>query len=398
MTSFSNDASPKSISIEGSLNLYDPEGQSFPLDHASLKLTHSHDRIIDCCLVVILDPLLYQRVASNQLFSLRPELTGPEVGGAIAPDLPVTLTLRLHPEWLPNITNHFSQKQEITTYLQKLAETQPQARLVQTESWLALSITQFTETKEHGYRTLWDYLGGFDPNDESGSATVLTEALGHFIQDSLQATFQDELAQTTADLQQDLADFSQRLGGAGLPPMSQQGLAEMMRGLADIFSQEHDSDTSNHVPSIYEQVQAFFDGDEWPVVEVEPNAILQSTFQGDNGQWLCYAQLQEEHRQLVFYSVLPLRVPDEKQMAIAQFMIRANNGLAIGNFELDFEDGTIRFKTSLRSPNTPLTDDVIRDLIYTNVLTVDQYLPGILQLLYSTTDPAAAIAHVEEKL
>ena len=390
---------PDYVSIEGNLSFYDPEGKPFPLNQAALSVTQFQNRITDCCLMMVIDPTLYQRIESNHLFSLRPELKGPAIGWAIAPDYPVTLALRLHPEWLPRMADHVETKQAIATYLQNLGQAQPHARLVQTESWLALSVTQATETGECGYRTFWDYLGAFNPNDGSGSEVSLTESLGQFIQDSLQATVQDEIAQTTIELQEDLADFTQRLNGTGIPSMSQQGLAEIMRSLTDLVSQNDSSDESaEELPFIYKRVQFFFETDGWPMVEVEPATVLQVTFQGDHGQWLCYAQLQEDHRQLVFYSVLPMQVSEEKRMAIAQFMICANNGLALGNFELDLEDGTIRFKTSLRSPNTDLSVDVIQDVVYTNVLTVDQYLPGILQILYSNTEPNVAIAHIEDKL
>lgn len=390
---------PDYFPIEGHLHLYDPKGNPFTLEQAALSVTQLDDHIIDCSLMMMVDSSLYQRIEVNHLFSLRPELKGPAIGWAIAPDQPVTLTLRLHPECLPHMAEHAKTGSVAATYMQHLSHHQTQARLVQTESWLALSVTQETETGECGYRTFWDYLGTFNPHDESGRDVSLTESLGKFIQDSLQATVQDEIAQTTADLQGDLADFTQHLHGAGLAPMSQQGLAEIMRGLSDLFAQNDRSDESiGECLPIYKQVQTFLKTDGWPVIEVEPTTVLQVTFQGDNAQWLCYAQIQEDNRQLVFYSMLPTQVSEEKRMAIAQFIIRANNGLALGNFELDLGDGTIRFKTSLRSPNSDVSVDVIKDVVYTNVLTVDHYLPGIFQILYSHTEPDVAIAHIEDTL
>ncbi len=34
-------------------------------------------------------------------------------------------------------------------------------------------------------------------------------------------------------------------------------------------------------------------------------------------------------------------------MAVAEFITRANFGIVIGNFEIDFSDGEIRYKTSI---------------------------------------------------
>jgi hypothetical protein len=41
-----------------------------------------------------------------------------------------------------------------------------------------------------------------------------------------------------------------------------------------------------------------------------------------------------------------------KQQTIAKFITRANYGMSLGNFELDFNDGEIRYKTSI-----DVTDD-----------------------------------------
>ncbi len=42
----------------------------------------------------------------------------------------------------------------------------------------------------------------------------------------------------------------------------------------------------------------------------------------------------------------PVKAPEEKRLAIAEFVARANDGLRIGNFELDFGDGEVRYKRS----------------------------------------------------
>ena len=76
-----------------------------------------------------------------------------------------------------------------------------------------------------------------------------------------------------------------------------------------------------------------------------------------------------------------MNAPGERMAAVAEFITRANYGLIIGNFELDFSDGEIRYKTSLDVEGDRLSQALIKQLVYTNVLTMDQYLPGILAVL-----------------
>lgn len=65
------------------------------------------------------------------------------------------------------------------------------------------------------------------------------------------------------------------------------------------------------------------------------------------------------------------------------------------NFELNFDDGEIRYKTSIDTKGSLLTLEAFKDLVYTNVLTVDQYLPGILSVISGTMSPEEAIAKIE---
>ena len=54
--------------------------------------------------------------------------------------------------------------------------------------------------------------------------------------------------------------------------------------------------------------------------------------QGENGSWTCYAQTREDDQQFLFYALCPIRAPDKKRAAVAEFITRANYGMVIGNF------------------------------------------------------------------
>ena len=146
---------------------------------------------------------------------------------------------------------------------------------------------------------------------------------------------------------------------------------------------------------ILDAVARFFEEDEWPYQQLEGRTVLRTGFAGQNGQWRCYAQALEERYQFVFYSVLPMRTPEEKRSAMAEFLTRANYGMLIGNFEMDFSDGEIRYKTSIDVEGDELTAPLIKQMLYANVLTVDRYWPGIIGVLSGEVSPADAIAEIE---
>lgn len=71
--------------------------------------------------------------------------------------------------------------------------------------------------------------------------------------------------------------------------------------------------------------------------------------------------------------------------------------MVLGNFELDFSDGEIRYKTSIDVEGDRLTPALVQNLVYTNVMMMDQYLPGITAVLEQGLSPAEAIHWVEQQ-
>jgi hypothetical protein len=139
----------------------------------------------------------------------------------------------------------------------------------------------------------------------------------------------------------------------------------------------------------------FFQEDDWSFTRFKGQDSLRLAFVGKNGQWNCIAQAREEQQQAVFYSISPVAAPLELRLPVAEFFTRANYGLIIGNFELDFSDGEIRYKTSIDVEGDYLSQALIKQLVYTNVLTMDQYLPGIMAVVEQGMEPKEAIARIE---
>ncbi|MBD2003761.1 MULTISPECIES: YbjN domain-containing protein [Cyanophyceae] len=146
---------------------------------------------------------------------------------------------------------------------------------------------------------------------------------------------------------------------------------------------------------IFEAVINFFKENNWLFFQMEQEPALQMSFQGENGQWMCFVKVREEQEQLIFYSISPVKVPENKRLVMAEFLSRANFGLSIGNFELNFADGQIRYKTSIAAKGNGVNSALIGQLIFANLLTMDEYLPGIMSIIYTELSALEAIAQIE---
>ncbi|HDQ71043.1 MAG TPA: YbjN domain-containing protein [Chloroflexi bacterium] len=146
---------------------------------------------------------------------------------------------------------------------------------------------------------------------------------------------------------------------------------------------------------ILDTVAAFFQEDEWPFSLMEELTALRTGFKGSNGEWTCYARARDEQEQFIFYSICPVKAPEDERQRMAEFLTRANYGLLIGNFEMDFSDGEIRYKSSIDVEDDRLSPALVKNIVYANVLTMDRYMPGIMKVLYADMAPAEAIELIE---
>lgn len=146
----------------------------------------------------------------------------------------------------------------------------------------------------------------------------------------------------------------------------------------------------------YKAVGEFLEADGWHPQALEDTYVYRSYFVGHNGEVTCFAQVRVDLEQFIFYVVMPMRAPAHMRSAVAEYITRANYGLRIGNFEMDFDDGEIRYKSSVDFEGTELTPPLLRNTIYPAVQTMDRYMPGILAVIFGGKSPEEAIAAIEE--
>ena len=147
----------------------------------------------------------------------------------------------------------------------------------------------------------------------------------------------------------------------------------------------------------FQTVGHFMEEDGWHPQTLDDNYVYRAYFVGHNGEVTCFAQVRVDLEQFIFYVVMPVRAPVHMRPAVAEYITRANYGLRIGNFEMDFDDGEVRYKSSLDFEGVELDAGLIRNTIYPAVQTMDRYLPGILSVIFGGKSAEEAIAAIEEE-
>lgn len=125
------------------------------------------------------------------------------------------------------------------------------------------------------------------------------------------------------------------------------------------------------------ELKTLFEENNWPYSEVLGLPVLVTDLSGPLGTWKFYAQVVGSQSVVLLFSVCPLRVPSDRRAEASLFLTHANHGLVAGNFELDFDDGEIRYKTVLQIHEDGIDPTTLRNAVRSNGLAMETYLPGI---------------------
>jgi len=155
------------------------------------------------------------------------------------------------------------------------------------------------------------------------------------------------------------------------------------------------SDGNQQRGKLYACALKTLEDDGWPIREVEGSALFRTSVDGESARISCFMDVMEEYQQLIFYAVAPIKVSEDRFPAAAEYLHRANYGLRIGNFEMDYADGEVRYKSSLDIEDGELLPKMVTNLAYTSARMMDKYLPGLMRVLYGDMEPAAAIEAIE---
>lgn len=99
------------------------------------------------------------------------------------------------------------------------------------------------------------------------------------------------------------------------------------------------------------------------------------------------------------YAISPINADSDDSAAIreiAAFLSRANYGLRIGNFELDCDDGEIRFKVYTPCNDITPSREIVKASIVVPAMMFERYAPGILSVIFTGESADDAIKTCED--
>jgi hypothetical protein len=154
-------------------------------------------------------------------------------------------------------------------------------------------------------------------------------------------------------------------------------------------------ETDAYEQTVLDVVFRFLHEEQWNYQQIEGKPVIRAGFHGEHGTWVCFLRVDSGTHRLIFHSLLGMDIGPQYRAQVVEYITRVNHALALGNFEMDFDSGDVRFKTSVETPENELSVAMVRALAYANVLAIDHYFPGVMAVIHGGMSPVGALARIE---
>ena len=92
-------------------------------------------------------------------------------------------------------------------------------------------------------------------------------------------------------------------------------------------------------------------------------------------------------RLMTFVYPLQTVVPPSKRIAMAEAIVRANHKLALGSFEMDFDDGMLRYRFVIPTDAAAISLSQYRHAMAVSLLSIRHFLPVFHRIIFGDARP-----------
>lgn len=157
--------------------------------------------------------------------------------------------------------------------------------------------------------------------------------------------------------------------------------------------------TPAKVQTCHDAVVAFLKADDWPFEADDENGTVATGYAGDNGKYELVIEAKNDMPMFAVHVDIPVEYVEEKEGdedsgafgELVEFVLKLNCGLAVGSFDLDLDDGSLRFRIGVLAGDTAPSQSQVRDQIYAAVTTADRYFPLLQEVAGGNLSAEAAL-------
>ena len=91
---------------------------------------------------------------------------------------------------------------------------------------------------------------------------------------------------------------------------------------------------------------------------------------------------------------MPFKVPEKYKREVSLYLHEVNLRMNIGHLDFDISNGVIYSRTSILLKDLALVEEVLEKCIYLNLNVIEDFIPGVMKVIYADLDSSSAIQNV----
>ena len=160
---------------------------------------------------------------------------------------------------------------------------------------------------------------------------------------------------------------------------------------------ELDAESGEGESQLLRVVEASLRARQWTHRRIADPLAIEVTHDAARIPWKSYAQAKGADRILVYYSLCPETAPPPRHHAVAAYITQASFDILVGGFEMNWEDGEVRCKTSVDLHGAELSEEILQGIFQRNHQAMIQFLPNLLKVIRGEQEAPEAYAEATEE-
>lgn len=137
-------------------------------------------------------------------------------------------------------------------------------------------------------------------------------------------------------------------------------------------------------------IEAYLRDDEWHYTLDKENNVIRCGVNLNNRLQECKIIIDIREDKYLVYGLINLNCDEPNKDQMAKLISMINYGLIFGNFELDYSDGEVRYKTATNCKNNIPSKEIIEDSIMIPAFMFNRFGNAIIEVMFGIKDAQEA--------
>ena len=156
-----------------------------------------------------------------------------------------------------------------------------------------------------------------------------------------------------------------------------------------------DGASSDRIEGFLVKIRDWLTRNDWTFENAEDASYIRTGVQGKHARFRIVLGVRGEGPTFLCFALYDFNVPSPRRPAAADLVNRINYTSLVGNFEMDFDDGELRYRVTFPLDGGELADDQVERCLVVAAMMADRFYPAWMSLIHAGLPPGAALDTID---